>query len=362
MKRVGAAAIAVLFIARLGQAQPRDQAGAEKLYDEAAALLAKGDFAAACPKFEQSQKLDPAAGTMMSLAGCAEHDGKIATAYARLKEARRLNADTASATRREQMEKFIGESLARIEPRLPMVTIDVYCASTDAPNGRRKCNDQAGLKVLRSKQDVTAALGTSLPVDPGQHPVEVTAPGFKTNASTILAEESKQITVDLVIEAAPSEPTEPKAVDPTPRLPDEPVQKPTPKTPESSSMSGLEIGGIVIGVVGLATIGASIGTGVVAQGKKSELDDGPCIPTDRGTLECPDTETYEAALDLSDSGSSLALASTVTTFVGAALVSTGVTMFVIGMVQRGSTEKGTTVVVHPVVGGGLTGISITGAF
>ena len=37
--------------------------------------------------------LDAAPGTLLNLASCAEHDGKIALAWSRLKDARSLNLD-----------------------------------------------------------------------------------------------------------------------------------------------------------------------------------------------------------------------------------------------------------------------------
>ena len=72
----------------LAFAQGKDPAGAEKLYDDGVKLLTAGDWPAACAKFEQSFSLDAAPGTLLNLASCAEHDGKIALAWSRLKDAR----------------------------------------------------------------------------------------------------------------------------------------------------------------------------------------------------------------------------------------------------------------------------------
>jgi hypothetical protein len=44
------------------------QAAAQALFDEAKKLMGKSDFAAACKKFEGSQELDPAPGTLFNLA------------------------------------------------------------------------------------------------------------------------------------------------------------------------------------------------------------------------------------------------------------------------------------------------------
>lgn len=44
-------------------------------------LVQKGDWAAACPKFEESERLDPGIGTLYHLADCYEHVGRLATAW-----------------------------------------------------------------------------------------------------------------------------------------------------------------------------------------------------------------------------------------------------------------------------------------
>ncbi len=57
-------------------------ASAQALYDEGLRLMGVGEFAAACPKFAASQKLDPAMGTKFRLADCYEKIGKTASADA----------------------------------------------------------------------------------------------------------------------------------------------------------------------------------------------------------------------------------------------------------------------------------------
>jgi RNA polymerase sigma factor (sigma-70 family) len=44
--------------------------------------MASNDFATACPKFAESYRLDPAAGTLVGLALCNEGEGKSASAWA----------------------------------------------------------------------------------------------------------------------------------------------------------------------------------------------------------------------------------------------------------------------------------------
>lgn len=69
----------------------RDPAAAEALFKAARALVEKGDYAAGCPKFEASLALNPSASTMLNIALCHEHDGKIASAWEAYNRALTLN-------------------------------------------------------------------------------------------------------------------------------------------------------------------------------------------------------------------------------------------------------------------------------
>src|SRR5258708_31530603 len=82
-------AAAVVVVATAGtpafaQPQPRpqgDPVAAQALFDAAKRLVHEGRFAEACPKLEESQKLDPAIGTHYALADCYEKAGRLATAW-----------------------------------------------------------------------------------------------------------------------------------------------------------------------------------------------------------------------------------------------------------------------------------------
>src|SRR5262245_6044422 len=69
------------------RAQSSDSAAAQALFDEAKALMAAGKAQEACPKFEESQRLDPGSGTLTNLAKCYEDTGRIAAAWSMYLEA-----------------------------------------------------------------------------------------------------------------------------------------------------------------------------------------------------------------------------------------------------------------------------------
>src|SRR5215204_2648434 len=63
-------------------AQERDPAAAQALFDQAKELIRQRKFAEACPKLQESNRLDPGIGTQFHLADCYEQSGRVASAWA----------------------------------------------------------------------------------------------------------------------------------------------------------------------------------------------------------------------------------------------------------------------------------------
>src|SRR5688572_15414925 len=64
-----------------------EESDAARLFSEGRTLVIAKRFAEACPKFEQSQRLEPRLGTQLNVAFCQERLGKIATAWLGFQEA-----------------------------------------------------------------------------------------------------------------------------------------------------------------------------------------------------------------------------------------------------------------------------------
>ena len=138
------------------------KATAEALFVDGKRLMTIGNYASACPKFAASQKLDPGIGTALNLADCYERLGKIASAWAEFRSA----ASAARAAGSKDREQLAVDRAKALENKLSYLTIT---SSND---------DAAAVQVSRDGTAVDpAVLGTPIPVDPGPHNVEATAPG-----------------------------------------------------------------------------------------------------------------------------------------------------------------------------------------
>ena len=139
-----------------------DKTLAAALFREGKALMDKNDFAPACAKLEESQRLDPGGGTLLNLALCHEKRGLPATAWEEFIEALGI----ARRDNRQARIDLAEEHIAKLEPTLSKVTIVV------PPEA-----DEPSLEITRDGAVVgRAAWGMPFPVDPGEHRVQATAP------------------------------------------------------------------------------------------------------------------------------------------------------------------------------------------
>jgi hypothetical protein len=244
-------------------AQERDPAAAQALFDQGRMLMKAKNYAAACPKLAESQRLDPGMGTQFHLADCYENQGKLASAWANFLEV----ASLAAASNQPDREKAAKARAARLEPRLPRLTITVPPAS-----------HAAGLQVTRDGVAVgETQWGSAMPVDPGKHEITVSAPGRETYTDTVTVSEGAAATVKVpALEPAPESaapPTQNLPLDetraagtPPPQPASPPPDQPAPEE-ASSGPGGLVIG---LGVVGVVGLGAGTVLGLMA---KSKYDD-----------------------------------------------------------------------------------------
>jgi hypothetical protein len=150
---------AAWFIAppRVASASPEAAPRAESLFREGKAAFERGDYEIACPQLAESQRLEPAGGTLLALALCYEAWGKNATAWALFQEAEVV----ARRQRRPDRERVAKQRAALLEPGLSFLTITVESSADESV--------EVFLDGLRVGE---AAYGARTAVDVGAHVVE----------------------------------------------------------------------------------------------------------------------------------------------------------------------------------------------
>jgi len=227
---------------------------------------------------------------MLNLARCDEQSGKIASALRGYDRAAGLaeaagNMDRAKASR--ELAVALRKRVATIRIRM----------DTQTP----------GAKFFDNGAEIEASLlGVPMPVDPGEHKIEATAPGFQTWSATIKIEREAQQEQVLVpalepgVEPSASAPTAAPSAAPPPSAtaaPTAPVASTAPK-PEpvasalpppppphegASGTNAVGIAGYVLIGLGGASVVVGAGFAIDSLSAKSAFNDGPTTQiADRG--------------------------------------------------------------------------------
>ncbi len=296
-----------LFGLRLAQAEPppgpsaADMAAAETLFKEAKQAMADGRYAEACAKFHDSLELDRGIGAMLFLADCYEKNGQTASAWAQFLDA----AYAAKLAKQPEREAVARRRAGDLEPQLAHLIVEL---SPDAA--------AAGVDVKRDGTAVGRTLwGTAVPVDPGTHTIEVSAPGRKKWQASVEVPPQATVTVPAPLpepeEPPPPAPPPPPAVVVVvpPRV--DAMPKPSPGVGRTQRVVGLVVTGV--GVVGL---GIGAGLGIKARSYASQADQ-----------HCRGDACDPTGLDLDRSAGAMADGSTASFVLGGAAVAAGLAVF-----------------------------------
>jgi hypothetical protein len=221
---------------------PDSKAEAQALFDEGRSLVEHRQFAEACPKFAESERLDPGIGTELWLADCYENNGQVASAWASFKE-----AAAAAALVHDKRETVARDRAAGLEARIPRLMIVV--SDTAAAQG---------LDVRRDGMIMAATTwGFALPVDPGVHTIAASAPGHKPWSTTVQVAgraDTLQVTIP-ALEDAPSLAVPERS--PAPRTDMIEPQLP-PEAPHDTAGNGQRLAGALL--AGAGVLGIGVGT------------------------------------------------------------------------------------------------------
>lgn len=204
-------------------------------------LVAQGDWAKGCEKLTQSFARQASASTLLNLARCDEHEGRITSAWTRHHQALPLAERVDDVARREELVQLVHEGLARLEPRLPKLLVVVH-------------TDAAGMALV-DEGGRALPIGEEVPLDPGLHTVTARAPGYREMRSPVVLSEGRttELVVTLVQETARAEPA-PIASPPAP------ASRPFPWA------------GVSMGTLGLAAAAVAVGFGVDAANASHALE------------------------------------------------------------------------------------------
>jgi hypothetical protein len=310
----------------LARAQPPDRvATADALFEQARALVERGDIASACPLFKESQRLDPGVGTMLWLADCYASSGQTASAWVAFKEAAAAAARTHDRRLGVAVDKVdeLEKKLSRLEIVVPLEV---------AVEGLELRRD--GVRLERTEWSL------AVPLDPGVHALSGSAPGRKPwSASVTLAPGPTSLSVTVpVLEAVPDAEPPASALDTT--------------VVAKAPTEGHEgIGGqrwIGLASMGVGAVGLIVGT-VWSLEAKSTYDQSTMGPCTANNICTP------AGLDERSSAQTLATEATVAMAVGALAVVGGAIVFFTAPKRAGA------VVVAPAWANGGS-VTISGAF
>lgn len=237
-----------MMMAASGAGRADDAAQAQTLFNEARKLMAAGRVSEACEKFERSQQLGPAPGTLLNLAVCHERQGKLASAWEEFQQTRA----EAQRTGRKDRIKVAGEHLKSIEPRLPWLTIAV-------PEPSRVGALELSLDGTLFGQEQWDKASA---VNPGEHVVTAQARGRKPFSKTLQIAEAERVEVRIPL----LEDATPPAVSASAPRPVA-VAPPPPRSGSGTKTAGYVTG--AVGVIGLG-VGAAFGLMAMKQWQDSE--------------------------------------------------------------------------------------------
>jgi hypothetical protein len=259
----------LVALPELAFAEARDAVSAEALFRRGREAMEAKRYDEALPWLAESQRLDPAAGTLMNLATCEEKLGKVASAWQHWKEA--MDALPPGDDRVPLARSHIDA----LERKLPRLAISLA-------TGREQ-----GARVFRDDIELgSASQGVPLPVDAGAHTVTVKMPGRVVERTVVRVAEGEQKRLEV----------HPGAIEPSALT----VATSAPAWPRTM--------GWVMAGAGVAGVGTAAVTGIMLLDYKSTVE------TECPNKSCLSQEGFDAA----------ATARTLTTVNTAAWVAGGV--------------------------------------
>lgn len=296
---------------------------ADALFEQGKLLLDSGATEEACGRFSESQRLEPAVGTLGMLAWCHEVQGRTATAWREYL----ATAELASKGRDLKRERTARERASALQLRLSTVRVEVR-------------EPVKNLAITLSGSTLNEAdWGRAIPIDPGQVPVRACADGFECWSGAV---EVKGDSLSVVVEIPPLRPVIiQKPASPPPPLP------PPPPAPRNTWVAPAVAGGVAVLGLGLGTY---FGVRTISKTSQSEAHcsaSNACDP-DGGRLR--------------DEARTSSMVSNVSIGIGLAATAVGVVLWLRRPEPRREGSPRPSVAFAPQAGVSSAGLTLSGAF
>jgi hypothetical protein len=338
------------------------QAGvSEQLYREGGDLMKEGKTHEACAKFAASYRADnTAVGSLLATAACHEKEGRVAAAWGE------YGAVAAIAARDGQTDRqqYATDHAKALEPKLHHIVIAPAFDVTTPPDGFAVQLDGAPFDA--------GALNSQIPIDSGEHTLNVTANGKKpwtTKFTTAADTKTDTIPVPALVDAPKNQGAQ------TIVIKDE--------TTTHWNKTKLALG-IIFGAVGLGGVGAAVGLGLNASSLNQKSIDagndatsclktppvGPCQGDNATDASAAATTHSGYASQAHDAASTSQTIAIVSGIVGGLALVAGVFFIVTAPESKNAApppdvDKPATVSniqVSPLVGPHMNGLGISGSF
>ena len=341
---VTAGAPLLVVLAAGSPAFAQDPAAAQVLFDEAKRLMAQDHYAEACPKLEESERLDPGIGTKFNLASCYQHVGRNASAWALFLEAA---ADAKAAGDRARTNAARSRATA-LEPILSRLIVVARPETTP------------GLSLSRDGEPFgRAQWGVAIPVDAGRHELIASAPHRRTWHTTVVVPTTGKV-IAVQVPALDDDTPPPQAqalvLKPVPAAnvtAPQLVRREVVPAESNGTGNGQRVAAIILGVTGLAAMG--VGSVFAVESKQNKDDSSPHCAGNT----CDATGVSQRDDAIRDGNvATIALGAGAAALLGAAIV------WLSAPSDSGHprTARSTTIRALPMTGGGLRGLALGGSF
>ena len=134
------ATVAMTLSSAVAHAETPDPAAAETLFRQGRAWVEAGDYPHACTAFAESLRLDPAPGTLLNLADCEEHIGRLASARGHFLRVESVLPAT------DERRAIAHDRAGMLDARIPRLTITL---GPEAPRDARVFRDDVEVDRLQ---------------------------------------------------------------------------------------------------------------------------------------------------------------------------------------------------------------------